>query len=146
MGYAVDLMSRPVARLFHAVVVVGASLAGCGAGADHDEGPAPARAPSSSVAPGLPTSTASPEAASPFDSDTDPVQPATAASDASSDASPVGQADTNSDDPAAEAPPRPARSAMRARPAATMAAPESPRGDACPPGSERPFPPCYFIL
>lgn len=147
MGYAVGLMSRPVARLFHAVVIVGASLAGCDAASEREEGPTPAAAPTSAAVPGQPTPTASPEATAGAAPDTEPVQPATARLDTSSDGGADDQVDAaTSGDLAADAPPRPARSAMRARPAPTMAAPESPRGDACPPGSERPFPPCYFIL
>lgn len=91
-------MSRPVSRLFHAVVVVGASLGGCSHNAPASE------TPESDV----------PEPAA--------VTPEPAAAEPSE-----GTADAGVD-------------------AGEAAEPATGASNACPPGSERPFPPCYWIL
>jgi hypothetical protein len=161
-------VARPVSRLFHAVVVVGASLSACGASED------PAGPPAAESTTTTPTAAQNPEARSGAGLDTDdgaesdsaadavagPTADAVADSAAVEDAGAGAAADQDADadtgataeggsDTAADSPPsrrrRTARGASTSGMTPGMSA-QAARGDACPPGSERPFPPCYYIL
>jgi hypothetical protein len=124
-------MAKPPARLFHAVVVLGAALTSC----DRRGG----EAPSSTVA-DMDASTASPTVVVlPTANDTDQsgIDPAEATGER--DAA-TGTADASPPDAVTQGvhPPKP-----------SPAAPRPPAGGGkrrCPPGSERPFPPCAYIL
>ncbi|MCA9574273.1 MAG: hypothetical protein H6726_02720 [Sandaracinaceae bacterium] len=160
-------MARSVSRLFHTVVVVGASLSAC----DGRGGAGPASG--SVTAPSVTSSAPEADDGAPVEgSDGTPAAAAQAepgAGAASASAPPAGNTPSaeapGADEPArgdgttAEASrdavggdvatdERVAAPTMRARPRPVTTTPDThaSRMDACPPGSERPFPPCYHIL
>ena len=121
-------MANP-ARLFHAVVVVGAALTAPACHAPRDGGGAVPLAVEAA-----PTSPPAPDVSASLADASAPVANATAASaDASA---PIADAEAASAD--ASTPDGGGRAGSNPTKAG------SPKR--CPPGSERPFPPCYYIL
>ena len=108
------LMANP-ARLFHAVVVVGAALTAPACHAPRDRGGAVPLADEAA-----PASPAAPDVSASIADASAPVADAEAASADASTPDGGGRADSN-----------PTKAGNPKR---------------CPPGSERPFPPCYYIL
>lgn len=132
-------MTRPLHRLFHAVVVVGASLSGCG---QAEPGASGAHEPASTAP--------SANANAPFTVVPAVSEPADTAREGEADAGTDTRHDARDADAGADVADASVDGAGAdvgdaPRPGGrTQPQPRMPP-ERCPPGSEMPFPPCYYI-